>query len=175
MAKKLIVDIDKCTGCRICEVICSMSHEQECNPKLARVRILKWENAGIDLPIVCHQCRVQNCRRVCPKQAIGVNKINGAMVVDEEACIGCELCVFACPFGAPLIVNRQEKPKAAICDLCGGTPKCAQYCDTGAIRFVEMDAIGKQHKEQGIRQTLYHLKKRIDTMESSKVLSKIIR
>jgi anaerobic carbon-monoxide dehydrogenase iron sulfur subunit len=174
MVKALIIDLDKCTGCRTCEVICSLTHEKESNTHLSRVRVIKWDALGIDVPIICHQCKRPNCRRVCPTKSIKRNTETGGMEVNTQTCVGCELCAFACPFGAPAMVQRGGKQKSAICDLCGGDPKCAQYCETGAIQFIEMDADGKNRRLNGVKKTLFHLKKRIDNMEQSKVLSKII-
>jgi len=49
----------------------------------------------------------------------------GAVIIDEKKCIGCLVCVQACPFGAILVGPGGEVLK---CDLCGGDPKCVLHC-----------------------------------------------
>ena len=66
MEKVLIFDSDKCTGCRVCELVCSMTHWGEFNPKKSYIKILK--NKEMDLNIAalgvkcdfCEKC-VQRC------------------------------------------------------------------------------------------------------------------
>ena len=50
MAKILIVDHKKCTGCRLCELVCSVKHAGVSNPSRARLSIVKWEAEGYYLP-----------------------------------------------------------------------------------------------------------------------------
>jgi len=60
----------------------------------------------------------------------------GAVVVDEEKCTGCGLCVMACPYGAVRL--DPVTGKAIKCDLCGGEPVCVKHCPFGALAFVEL-------------------------------------
>ena len=64
--KILIVDPEKCTGCRTCEVTCSLHHEKGCNLSKSRVHILKWERVGADVPMLCMQFDEPICEAVCP-------------------------------------------------------------------------------------------------------------
>jgi len=66
------------------------------------------------------------------------DELTGAVVIDEQKCIGCKACVTACPFGAILLTPEGTLIK---CDLCKGDPKCVKYCYFGAIKFVEPFAI----------------------------------
>ena len=43
MAKTISVDPSKCTGCRLCELVCSVKNEGIANPYLARIHVVKWE------------------------------------------------------------------------------------------------------------------------------------
>jgi Fe-S-cluster-containing hydrogenase component 2 len=52
MKKILMIDVKKCTGCRICELVCSLSHDGECNPLKSRIRVFNIEEEGIDMPCV---------------------------------------------------------------------------------------------------------------------------
>ena len=73
------------------------------------------------------------CGSPVPSKAITVNDY---AVVDEERCVGCGVCVLACPFGTVHI--DAETGRAVKCDLCHGEPACAVACPTQAIELVEV-------------------------------------
>jgi Fe-S-cluster-containing hydrogenase component 2 len=135
MEKVLMIDPDKCTGCRMCEQVCSVSHEGTVNPYRSRIRVLKWEMEGGVLPMVCQQCDDPPCLNVCPMGAISKDADSGVVSIDYDKCIGCRMCMFACPFGAMGYdwVDR----KVIKCDLCQGDPQCVRFCDPGAVSLVE--------------------------------------
>ncbi len=134
MNKILVVDYEKCTGCRNCEMACSLSHVQENNPAKSAVRIVKWERKGLNVPVICQQCEEPACANICPVQAISRDVDTGALVVDDDICVGCRMCMVACPFGAITFdVDRRQSIK---CDLCGGVePWCARFCEPGALTY----------------------------------------
>ena len=71
MDKKILtVDPEKCTGCRNCELVCSVMHNGVSNPSLARIQVVKWEDIGVYIPMSCQQCEDAPCMTVCPKDAI---------------------------------------------------------------------------------------------------------
>ncbi len=146
MEKILVIDHEKCTGCRLCELVCSVKHEGVSNPYRARIKIVKWEMEGKMVPVVCQQCEDAPCMAVCPVKAISRSETTGAVQVDYDVCIGCRMCMNACPFGAMGYdwVNKQ----VIKCDLCGGDPQCAKFCETGAIQYVEKSSLNamKQRK-----------------------------
>jgi len=49
--KVLVVDQQKCTGCRLCELVCSVFHTGTSNPSRSRVKVVKWEDVGFYLPM----------------------------------------------------------------------------------------------------------------------------
>jgi len=159
MQKVLLVNSEKCTGCRICEIVCSFHKERECNPTKSRIHIIKWEDAGIDVPIVCQQCEIPICERVCPVEAISRDQKTGAMIIDYNVCIGCRMCLMACPFGGMSIDIEQKK--IIKCDLCEGNPVCAKFCPTQAIEYV-----------QATRATL--IKKRNSAQKLSELIRKLV-
>jgi len=134
--KTLIIDAEKCSGCRACETYCSLKHEQVCNPAKGRVHVVKWEQEGIFVPINCMRCDAPACELTCPKQATFRNYATGAMEVDPYRCIGCLSCVFACPFGATFVDPKNGR--VLKCDLCDGDPTCVKVCPTGAITCEEV-------------------------------------
>jgi Fe-S-cluster-containing dehydrogenase component len=134
MEKVLVVDPDRCTGCKVCEMVCSLYNENEINPIKARIHIISWEDEGIDIPMVCQQCENPPCEAVCPVNAIYRSRDTGALIIDEESCIGCRMCINACPFAAPTV--RPDTRKVIKCDLCAGEPQCVEFCASEAIQYI---------------------------------------
>ncbi len=135
MAKMLIVDYEKCTGCRLCELVCSVKHTGASNPSRANVHVVKWEDEGFYLPMLCQHCVDAPCRSVCPTNAIFKDEAQNRVMVDYDLCIGCKACVAACPFGA-MGFDEIEK-KVTKCDVCDGDPLCVRFCDIKAIDYVD--------------------------------------
>jgi carbon-monoxide dehydrogenase iron sulfur subunit len=133
LTKVLVIDPEKCAGCRTCEAVCSFYHEKEFNPAKSRIHVLKWEEAGLDVPMVCQQCESPVCETVCPVKAVSRDSKTSAMLIDYDICIGCRMCIMACPFGGPSI--NPETRKTIKCDLCDGDPQCAKFCPTGTIEY----------------------------------------
>jgi len=139
MAKVLMVDYEKCTGCRMCELVCSVKHEGVSNPARSRIKIVKWEWEGRYIPMACQQCQSAPCIAVCPVKAISRDEELNRVVIDYDMCIGCRMCVAACPFGAmsfDVLASKVIK-----CDFCDGDPQCVRFCDTKAIQYVDASKI----------------------------------
>lgn len=134
--KKLIINPWICTGCKACEIACSFAHEKKFNPRLARIRVTKMEEVGIDYPITCRQCRDAPCVASCPVNALTMSN-EKTILVDEEKCIRCGMCAEACPFGAITLHPKDGLP--LICDLCGGNPACVKRCAVKAITYKDVD------------------------------------
>ena len=139
MAKILYIDPGKCTGCRTCELVCSIRNEGMVNPVLSRIRIIADKYRGLRIPLVCQQCQVAVCVSVCPVGALVRDSELGIVKLNEDRCIGCKLCVLACPFGGAAI--NPLSGRVFKCGLCDGDPECAKFCDDKAIRYVEPDVM----------------------------------
>jgi len=133
MTKMIVTNPDVCTGCRVCENVCSLVHFGECNPARARIRVMRWETLGVDVPITCLQCEEAPCAESCPNNAIQRNPKTGAMETKEDLCIQCHMCALACPFGATLVGPEEEVLR---CDFCGGDPECVKLCEQAAIQYL---------------------------------------
>ena len=139
MAKTLYIDYQKCTGCRLCELVCAVFHDGISNPARSRIKVMKWEAEGLYIPMSCQQCQDAPCLNVCPVKAISRDEELGRVFVDYDVCIGCRSCVAVCPFGA---MNFNIKDKQVFkCDLCDGVPQCVRFCEVKAVDFLEMDDV----------------------------------
>ncbi|UCH04110.1 MAG: 4Fe-4S dicluster domain-containing protein [Candidatus Thorarchaeota archaeon] len=153
MKSILSIDVNTCTGCRNCEIACSVFHTKSFNPARSLMRILKDETRALIMPMVCLQCEDPLCKAACPTDAIVENK-DGILYVERDECIGCMNCVTACIYGG-IEIDPLNK-KAAKCDLCWGDPACVKACDYRAIAVIEATAEGLRQRKQGI-EVLAHL------------------
>ncbi len=133
--KVLIIDHEKCTGCRLCEMVCSVFHNGASNPSRSRIRVIKWEFIGFYLPITCQNCEKPFCVEVCPTGACHRDLNTHAVLIDENKCIGCRTCIIACPFGAPSFDWVEHV--TVKCDYCDGEPQCVRFCEPSAIQYVD--------------------------------------
>ena len=128
MGQRKILKVYKelCTGCQLCEMMCSLKHTGTINPALARIRVGYSQKVPLPFPIICHHCEDAPCMDSCPvPEAMYIDENTGAVLINDEECTQCFACVEACPFESILIGPNKEILK---CDLCEGEPVCAEYC-----------------------------------------------
>jgi len=137
--KVLAVDPQKCNGCRLCEIACSLYHEGEVDTARSRIHVLEWNMNGIYLPVLCQHCTDAPCKAACPKDAISWQDDWGRVVIDYDRCVSCQMCLAACPFGA--IGFDKAREVVFKCDLCNGRPQCVNFCEPGALTFAYADRV----------------------------------
>ena len=129
----VFVEIDRCIACLSCERVCFFQQTQTCRGHAANIFV----HVDMDLrrisAVTCRQCESARCMKVCPSGALSRNLQTHAVVVDKGRCIGCGLCVAACPFGSVRLDGLQRV--ATKCDLCGGHPRCVDVCMARALHF----------------------------------------
>ncbi len=130
--KRILVQKEKCNGCRICELRCSFEHEQIFAPSYSRIIVHKNELEGSAIPEMCIICG--KCIDSCPEIAISKSERTGAIKIDGDKCTGCQACVKACLYS---VMSMHPVLNIAItCDLCDGNPQCVEYCPEGVLHYM---------------------------------------
>jgi len=137
MESFIAVDHLHCTGCKTCELLCSLYHFGQCNPLKSAIHVIRREKNGLVfcLPLVCQQCEPAPCIEACPAEALSRGKDRGTLILDKNACDACGLCTEACPVGCVSIDT--EKRELISCDLCDGNPQCIPACHADCLTEVE--------------------------------------
>ena len=134
--KMLKITPERCTHCMLCELACSYVQNGSFQPSQSVIKVQMFDNLAIYAPYTCFQCAEAWCMTACPVNAITIHPETGAKVVLGPACVGCKLCVIACPFGTAFY--NPDTGKATKCTLCDGDPACARACPTAAIEWTEV-------------------------------------
>ncbi|ACZ18709.1 4Fe-4S ferredoxin iron-sulfur binding domain protein [Thermanaerovibrio acidaminovorans DSM 6589] len=136
MDKVLLVTPERCIGCGSCELACSFNKSGQFKPSVSRVGVHRFEK-GQNVPMMCFQCDEAPCAKACKPQALHKGT-SGLVEFDKDKCIGCRMCVMACPFGN---VSYDRSAKELVkCDQCGGDPQCVQFCPTKAIEYLPAES-----------------------------------
>jgi Fe-S-cluster-containing dehydrogenase component len=164
----LVIDTDTCVGCHACVVACKQWNTSgtlgpltDYDPYGAepsgvafnRVRTYEVDtypnNQTINMPMSCMHCETADCVTVCPTGASFKREEDGIVLVDQDKCMGCNLCAWACPYGARELDEVQGSMKK--CTLCVDRiydenlpedqrkPACVITCPTSARVFGDFD------------------------------------
>jgi len=163
MRKIISIDIEKCMGCKSCELACAVEHSKT---KDIYVTIRTGEKPGTRImvesygrkaiPVNCNHCEEAACLLACPTGAIYREEEGGPVLVDHSKCIGCHMCVQACPFG--VITVRADGKGVLKCDLCierlaeGKEPACVEACPTHALVFLDEEEANRRKRLKTARQ-----------------------
>ncbi len=129
----ILVEPTQCNGCLECVDACrrKMAPQHSKVAPVARIAIRSVD--GLNIPLLCHNCAEAPCAIAC-MTACRIRTGSGWVQTDYERCVGCWMCVMACPFG--VIVPVYEEELARKCDGCveDATPACVAACKPGALR-----------------------------------------
>jgi len=146
--KRIYVNEEYCIGCRLCEVHCLTQHSRskkiikafkEEAPE-AMPHVMVEEEGPLSFAMPCRHCVEPLCVEACLTGAMHRDLPTGAILCDEDKCVGCWTCVMVCPFG---VIRRKliGHKAASKCDLCYGeaTPACVAHCPNEALVYEERE------------------------------------
>jgi sulfite dehydrogenase (quinone) subunit SoeB len=168
-AKKLglVIDLDICVGCHACAVNCKewnsgghMAPLTDQDPYGAHPtgvwfnRVHSYEASAdgdsrtVHFPRSCLHCEEPACVTVCPTGASYKRAQDGIVLVNEDLCIGCKLCSWACPYGArEFDEDVGVMKKCTLCidkiynetlDEADRVPACVATCPVSARHFGDL-------------------------------------
>lgn len=165
----MAIDLARCIGCQACAFACKQNNNLPDDVWWSRTLTVGGESmdtAGGSypnnelsyLPISCQHCENPACVKVCPVGATYCDPETGIVRQDYDKCIGCRMCMAACPYTGVRSFNWEE-PKHYLdfatgdanvpehqkhvvekCTFCyqrtsqGETPACMELCP-GRARF----------------------------------------
>lgn len=161
---------DRCVGCRVCELVCSETHEGVYHPSKARIQVLSFDETVQDMPLVCQQCSDAPCLEACPSGALSRDTQTTAVIVDSELCTQCLSCIQACIIGQKsidpeekLVIRFDEEKQAPVkCNLCDGDPQCVKYCPTQALIQTDGSPTKEELQVKGMTEALNHFLRQED-------------
>lgn len=141
----LLVDTDKCTGCLLCMVGCSLAHTGVADMERSHIRVYRSDE-NVFVPLTCNHCETPSCAAACPTTACRRDPEGMRVIIDDSMCIGCKTCVNACPFAH---AHYDEVTRVSTkCDYCDGEPECVRLCEPGAITYVYSDESSTDKKRE---------------------------
>ena len=117
---------ETCSGCKACELVCSLQNLNVVNPSKALLGVHgKFPVPGKYTMDLCDQCG--DCAAACPNEAITLKA--GAYGIDRDRCDGCMACVDACPRHLVKIGDDNLPYKCINCR------QCVEVCPRDALSF----------------------------------------
>jgi Fe-S-cluster-containing dehydrogenase component len=156
--RSILFDATKCIGCRQCVQACKDWND---HPRTTLYELSSTTWITMEPPVLeglsplwarnsCMHCDFAACAAVCPVEAITKYE-EGPVVINQEVCIGCEYCIYACPW--EVITKDDITHKASKCTMCSDRiseekqPFCVQACPVEALDFGPTEEISeKVHK-----------------------------
>ncbi len=137
-------DINKCVGCKACQMACKDKNHVEIGSFFRRVDTISEDGKYIHISLACNHCKDAACVKNCPTNAMHFAK-DGTVQHTAGKCIGCGRCTFNCPYGA--VALSKQKGIAVKCGSCadlrakGQAPACVKACITHCLEFKPMEVM----------------------------------
>jgi formate dehydrogenase iron-sulfur subunit len=149
--KGLLIDITRCVGCGACSQACAEANNlpQEEATELSATHytvVKRLKEDTVYLRRLCMHCERPTCVSVCPVGAF-TKMDTGAVLYDENKCLGCRYCIQACPFEVPRYEWGSLAPRVQKCKMCyervssGKQTACAEACPAEATMFGDRDTL----------------------------------
>jgi carbon-monoxide dehydrogenase iron sulfur subunit len=147
--KRIIIDQDKCDGCKNCSVACMQAHRENpgtvydldfLDPKNEARHTIVTNGKGGYVPIFCRHCSLPECVAACMSGALSKDPKTGHVQYDEKRCGTCFMCVMSCPYGN-IKPDKATHKKIVKCDFCVNddeSPNCVKSCPKKAIHVEEI-------------------------------------
>lgn len=156
LKRMLSFNSNRCVACGGCEVACKVHHHRPGGSKWIELITVGPEEIGGKLamhfiPMTCQHCDDPPCLAVCPSKGAIYKREDGIVLLNSKLCIGCRLCVQACPFGA--MQFNAEGGVAEKCDLCvdrvdqGLEPFCVVSCFGKCIEFKQVTELTRDRRQ----------------------------
>lgn len=152
MAKQygFYINMEDCNGCRTCMMACKSENWTPSGVLWRKVREFNEDlpNAQSFITMSCNHCADPQCMRVCPAGTYS-KRDDGIVIQNHDDCIGCQMCIMACPYHAP--VFDPVEGKTSKCNMCadridqGLMPRCVESCPAAALQFGDIEELRKRH------------------------------
>jgi len=129
-------DAMKCSGCRVCQLVCSFTYFKQVSPDRGALIIERFKD-GRDVVHSCRQCEKPACVDACKPKALSRSAKTGIVILDSKKCTSCGACVSACPYKG--IKQYSKKCPPVKCIACGA---CVSWCPDNVLEIV------KEEKEE---------------------------
>ena len=151
--KRIIIEQEKCDGCKSCSIACMQAHRGSpgtiydldlTDPKNEARHTIAIGYGGGYFPIFCRHCAEPDCVGACMSGALKKESDTGHVQYDETRCGACFMCVMSCPYGN-IKPDKATRAKILKCDFCkddNEDPNCVKSCPKKAIHLEEVDAGG---------------------------------
>ena len=147
IVKEIKVNLDKCIGCRACEMACSGFHAvpkfSSANPARSRIRVIVEDRKDVYLPVRAGDYTSAECT--------GRN----TYTIHGKEYSQCSFCTVSCP--SRDLFKEPDSDLPLKCDMCESVPPllepmCVQVCRCDALTYVEREeaVVAKEVKRDDI-------------------------
>lgn len=151
----MVMRQNRCVDCEKCKVACVKTNHVPAygyrTTILESMKLTGPETTGrVFVPVLCNHCNRPPCVRVCPTKATFKDEKTGIVMMDSKKCIGCKICMAACPYNARYF--NGETRAIDKCNFCFDTrlskgkknTACVEACPTKVRVFGDLSDPGSE-------------------------------